>query len=33
MTYKEIAKKYWKKARIQEFEELSPEYSIKIEKK
>ena len=30
---KEIAKKYWKKARIQEFEELSPEYSIKIEKK
>ena len=30
---KKIAVKYWKKAKIQEFEALSPEYSIKIEKK
>jgi hypothetical protein len=26
-----IATKYWRKARIEEFNELSPEYSIKLE--
>ena len=28
-----IANKYWKSAKIEEFDALSPEYSIKIEKK
>ena len=29
---KDIAKKYWKGAKIEEFDALSPEYSIKIER-
>ena len=28
-----IAKKYWRGAKIEQFDALSPEYSIKIEKK
>ena len=29
----QIAKRYWKAARIEEFDALSPEYAIRIEKK
>ena len=28
-----VARKYWRKAKIEEFDAVSPEYAIRIEKK